>query len=155
MPVFDFSHWDKEQGDTLAETGPLIQVVLSMPEALAEFSRNQNLRVPLPISGYALIDTGASNTAVHGEILKELSVLPIDRIPHATPSGVGKAFVYPGQVSFPTLGIAELKMDRVVGCELKWQTSDGKEIIMLLGRDLLRHFLMIYNGPNSNVTLSY
>ena len=58
-------------------------------------------------------------------------------------------------MSFPTLNIPELKMERVVGCELKWQTTDGKEIIMLLGRDLLRYFLMIYNGPNSTVTLSF
>ena len=155
MPVFDFLHWSKEQGDTLADTGPIIQVVLSMPAALAEFCREQNITVPLPVSGYALIDTGASNTAVHEDILKQLSVLPIDSIPHATASGVGKAFVYPAQVSFPDLGVPDLKMDRVVGCQLKWSTPDEKEVLMLLGRDLLRYFLMIYNGPSSSVTLSF
>ena len=29
MPLFDFLHWNKEQGDTLADSGPLIQVVLT------------------------------------------------------------------------------------------------------------------------------
>ena len=155
MPVFDFLHWNKEQGDTLADTGPLIQVVLSMPAALAAFCRENSLNVPLPVTGYALIDTGASNTAVDEGILKQLSVLPIDLISHSTASGAGTAFVYPAQVSFPDLNIPDMKMDRVVGCPLKWQTSDGKEVIMLLGRDLLTYFLMVYNGPASTVTLSF
>jgi len=46
-------------------------------------------------------------------------------------------------------------MDRLIGSDLKWQTKDGKEVIMLLGRDILQYFLMIYNGKNSDITLAY
>jgi len=155
MPVFDFLHWNKAQGDLLEETGPLIQVVTSMPPALEEFCIEKGLEIPAPVSGYALVDTGASATSVHEPILQQLSVLPIDSIPSATPSGQGRSFVYPAKVSFPTLNVSNMRMDRVLGCELNWQTADGKTIVMLLGRDLLKYFLMVYNGPSSSLTLAF
>ena len=97
---------------------------------------------PSGISGYALIDTGASITGVDEDILRGLSVVPIDAIPSSTPSGEGRSFIYPAKISFPGLGLSELRMDRVIGCKPHWQTSDGgKDVVMLLGRDLLQHFL--------------
>jgi len=155
MPVFNFFHWNKDQGHLLADTGPLIQVVIGMPPALEEFCLKKGIPVPAPESGYALIDTGASATSVHEPILEQLSILPIDSIPSVTPSGQGRSFVYPARVSFPSLLVNDMRMDRVLGAELNWQTSDGKTIIMLLGRDLLKFFLMVYNGPSSDVTLAY
>ncbi len=155
MPVFDFLHWNKVQGDLLEETGPLIQVVVSMPSALEEFCGKKGLEIPAPVSGYALVDTGASATSVHEPILQQLSVLPIDSIPSATPSGQSRSFVYPAKVSFPTLNVTDVRMDRVLGSELNWQTSDGKTIIMLLGRNILKHFLLVYNGPGSTLTIAF
>jgi len=43
----------------------------------------------------------------------------------------------------------------VVGCNLRWETTDHKEILMLLGRDLLKHFLVIYNGKRSDINIAY
>lgn len=155
MPVFDFFHWSQDKGYTLDESGPLIQVEIGIPAPLEEFSIAKGLQIPAPASGYALIDTGASATAVHEPLLLELGVLPIDSIPTQTPHGGGRSFVYPAKVSFPGLNVQALPMDRVIGSELKWITGDGKEIIMLLGRDLLKWFLMVYNGKSSNITLAY
>jgi hypothetical protein len=155
MPVFDFFHWNQQQGDTLTDPGPLVQVVVSMPAAVEEFCTKNGYQIPAPIPGYALIDTGASATAVDEDILKQLSIVPIDLMATSTPSGDGKSFVYPAKITFPGLNLNDLAMARVIGSKLKWQTVDGKEIIMLLGRDLLRFFLMIYNGPGTTLTLSY
>jgi hypothetical protein len=68
------------------------------------------------------------------------------------------SFVYPAKVQFPGLNLSgegALTSMRVVGCELKWTTFDDKEIIMLMGRDLLKFFLMVYNGVQSDITLAY
>jgi hypothetical protein len=46
-------------------------------------------------------------------------------------------------------------MEQLIGCQLKWKTKDDKEIIMLLGRDLLAWFVFIYNGPGSEITLCF
>lgn len=155
MPVFDFLHWVREAGDYLHETGPLVQMVVSVPAALEEYCSRQGIEIPAPVSGGALIDTGASSTAVHEPILERLSLLPIDSIPTATPSGTDRSFVYPAKVSFPAMQIHDYRMDRVIGSQLNWKTFDDREVIMLLGRDLLRYFLMIYNGRGSNITLAF
>ncbi len=94
-------------------------------------------------------------TAVHEQSLLDLGVQPIDAIPTRTPAGAGRSFVYPTKVSFPGLQVAGLPMDRVIGSELKWHLPDGRDVIMLLGRDLLKYFLLIYNGKTSEVTLAF
>jgi hypothetical protein len=155
MPVFDFFHWIQDHGSTLEESGPIIPVNIGIPAALEEFCAEKGFPVPAPVAGYALIDTGASGSAVHEQILLDLGVLPIDSIPTHTPHGPGRSFVYPAKVSFPALNIQGYRFDRLIGCDLKWTTFDGKEITMLLGRDMLKFFLMIYNGVVSDVTLAY
>lgn len=155
MPVLDFFHWTQETGPTLQESGPLIPVSIGIPPALEEFFAQNGIEIPAPISGYALIDTGASASAVHEQVVLELGILPIDSIPTHTPHGPGRSFIYPVKVSFPALQIIDYRMDRVIGSDLKWTTRDGKEIIMLLGRDILQFFLLVYNGKRSDITLAY
>jgi hypothetical protein len=155
MPVFNFFHWSQQHGQTLANTGPLVAVQVGVPVALKQHLGEKSLPIPAPVSGFALIDTGAFATAVDDSIFTSLGVQPIDEIPTDTPHGAGKSNVYPGSISFPGMNVNDMPMERVVGCKLKWKTLDDKEIIMLLGRDLLRYFLMVYNGPGSDIILSY
>jgi hypothetical protein len=155
MPVFDFVQWDKVTGGTLTLDGPIIPVEVSMPEALESWCIKHNFPVPAAIAGYALIDTGAAISGIHEPILEQLSVVPIDSISLVTPSSTSKAFVYPTRVAFPALNVQGYSLSRVVGSQLNWKTSDGKEVIMLLGRDILQHFLLIYNGKMCSITLAY
>jgi predicted aspartyl protease len=155
MPTFDFLYWTQEAGATLASSGPIIQVEIAMPRALQEFCTKKNVQIPPPHTGYALIDTGASVTAIDEEVLEQLSILPIDSIPSATPSGQGRSFVYPTSVSFPSVGIINMPLSRVIGCKLKWNNDGNKEIIMLLGRDLLQYMVLIYNGKGTSITLAF
>jgi hypothetical protein len=111
--------------------------------------------VPPRHAGFALIDTGASISAVHEDILKALGIAPVDSIPSHTPHGSGRSFVYPIRASFPSIDVNNYGISRVIGCDLKWTTTDGKQIIMLVGRDLLKYFLMVYNGLGGVVTLAY
>lgn len=155
MPVFNFLFWTKESGDTLESSGPLVQVEITLPAPLEEFYVKQGIALPPPASGYALIDTGASASAVDEQELLRLGVLPIDSIPTHTPHGEARSFVYPARISFPGMVLQHIPMNRVIGCNLSWQTPDAKKVIMLVGRDLLKYFLMIYHGEGSSVTLSY
>jgi hypothetical protein len=159
MPVFDFFHWDNTKGYTLAETGAIIQVTVGIPPALEQCCLKNNLAIPTPMAGYALIDTGASSSAVDEKIFTDFGVQPIDHIKMSTPHTKDQwSFIYPAKIQFPGLNLtneAMLESLRVVGCELRWTTFDNKEIVMLLGRDILRYFLMVYNGVQSDVTLAY
>lgn len=155
MPVFNFYHWSKEHGYTLTGSGPLVSVEISIPVALREHLSEKGLPIPAPQSGFALIDTGASSTAVDQTIFDALQVAPINKIKTHTPHGEAESPLYPASVTFPTLAVTNMPMETLIGCNLKWQTAEGKEIIMLLGRDLLQYFLMVYNGKSADVFLAY
>lgn len=155
MPVFNFFHYSNNIGRTLNETGALVSVEIGLPNALKQYFSEKGLAIPAAISGFALVDTGAFATAVDESVFESLGVSHIDEIPTDTPHGSGTSKVYPANVSFPGMNVTDMPMERVVGCRLKWKTRDGKEIIMLMGRDLLQYFLFVYNGISSDVTLCY
>jgi hypothetical protein len=155
MPVFNFFHWSQEHGRSLDETGPLVSVEIAIPTALKQHLSEKGLAIPPAVSGFALVDTGAFATAVDESVFATLGVSPIDEIPTDTPHGSGTSKVYPANMSFPGMNVTDMPMERVVGCRLKWKTKEDKEIIMLMGRDLLKWFLLVYNGPGSDVTLCY
>jgi hypothetical protein len=154
MPVFDFSHRGKD-GRSLLDSGPLIKVEVEVPEPLQADLERRGKRVPPKRVGWALIDTGASLSAVHEPVLKDLGISPFDCIKTWSPHGQGRSWVYPAKISFPALGIRDLPMGRVVGSKIEWQASDGNSLIMLLGRDILNGFLFVYNGKQSRITLAY
>jgi predicted aspartyl protease len=155
MPVFNFFHWSQQHGYTLTGSGVLIQVEISIPVALKEHLSGKGLPIPPPQSGFALIDTGASATAVDQSIFDALGVTLIDKIKTSTPHGEAESPIYPANVNFPGLNISDMPMERLIGCNLKWRTIEDKEVIMLVGRDLLQWFLMVYNGKSSDVFLAW
>ena len=155
MPVSSFYHWSKDHGYTLTGSGPLVSVEISIPAALKQHLSDKGQPIPAPQSGFALIDTGAFATAVDQSIFDALGIAPIDKMPTATPHGDGESPIYPASVTFPGLGVSEMPMEKLIGCKLRWKTVEDKEIIMLLGRDLLQYFLMVYNGKSADVFLAW
>ena len=102
-----------------------------------------------------MIDTGASTTAVDEDVLQQLNISPIDQTDCSSAHGTAKISIYPLKVTFPALNLKDLPLARVLGCNLKWQTADGKDVIMLLGRDLLEDKVLIYHGKGCRVTLAF
>lgn len=64
----------------LAALGPVLAVSVSIPQALAAFNTSQQLPLPSPITGLALIDTGATRSCVHAPIMSNLGVNPIGAV---------------------------------------------------------------------------
>lgn len=155
MPVFSFYHWSKDHGYTLTASGPLVSVEISIPAVLKTHLSEKGLPIPSPQSGFALIDTGAFATAVDQSVFDALGVAPIDKMKTSTPHGEAESPIYPATVAFPGLAVSDMAMETLIGCNLKWKTVEEKEVIMLLGRDLLQYFLMVYNGKSSDVFLAY
>jgi hypothetical protein len=84
MPTFDFLYWTQQTGSTLTSCGATFQVEVSMPAALEEFCTKKAIPIPAPVPGFALIDTGASHSAIDETVLQQLGILPIDSIPLST-----------------------------------------------------------------------
>ena len=61
----------------LATFGPGLPVQINFPNALASLPSQQGKPVPTPVSGKALIDIGASITAVDSSVIQSLGVQPV------------------------------------------------------------------------------
>ncbi|GIW41619.1 MAG: hypothetical protein KatS3mg076_2196 [Candidatus Binatia bacterium] len=105
--------------------------------------------VPVPVSGLALIDTGATTTCVDEAAAQRLGLPVIDVATLASASHASSQHnVYPIQIEVTGLPIV-LNAPRAIGAPL---ASQG--LLVLLGRDLLQHCTLFYNGLNGSFTLS-
>jgi len=108
---------------------------------------SQGKVVPTPKTGWALIDTGASNTCVDEQAAKELGlpVIDVGTMLSATHERV-PCNIYPVQVATP---IVSLNSPRTMGAALAAQG-----LLVLIGRDVLQRCNLFYNGPIGQFTLS-
>jgi hypothetical protein len=131
--------------DLLVQLGPTLRVSIGFDP---EYDPERPQRLPdLPAEGVlALIDTGASTSCIDAELAMHLQLPIIDQrqcagIGGSIPVNMHLAQVHAPSVSFTLYG-ALAGVDLTVG--------DQK---VLLGRDFLRNFRMIYDGPSGAVDL--
>lgn len=137
----------------LYAAGPRIATQIGVPTSLAAQLSASGQQIPPPVMVSALIDTGASLTAVDLEILKQLALEPIGETRLSTPSDPkAKAGIYAVSLTFPQARETRVTVDPipVAGCQLKSQGMG-----MLLGRDFLNNVVLIYNGPGGFFTVAY
>ncbi len=135
-------------GPLMAE-GPTLQVEVHVPDALATILSQQGSPVPAPVAGKALIDTGASITAVDDTVIRSLGVQPVGIATVHTPSGSTQQNLYPVKFIFPGSGLPQLNAPQAIGSDLRPQG-----IIALIGRSALGGAIFVYNGPVGVVTLA-
>src|SRR5579864_9557175 len=123
----------------LQQRGPVLQVVISIEQNMAQALMQQGLPVPQPKTGLALIDTGASSTCIDEQAAKELGLPVIDV---ATMSSASHAQhqcnLYPVQIAIPP--VLSLQAPRAMGAALAAQG-----LLALIGRDVLQACLLVYN----------
>ena len=154
MSEIEFSYQSQPDNDSLYTDGPLIAVEITVPVPLVRYLRKNNFP-PYPIAkGFALIDTGAAVTAVDDDVLQQLAIPVVDTEPMQTVHGVAEMRLFNASVNFPGLGLSEVVLDRIPGGMIRSKTNTGADIIMLLGRDLLRGLKFTYDGPQSMLTIT-
>jgi hypothetical protein len=133
--------------------GPIIDVVVSVSAPRANALTSNSLAVPQPITVRGLIDTGASNTCIDPSIVTSLGLQPTGLMQIITPStgnvpvlcsqyDISVIFPFPLMVfSVPTLPVTESSLAH-------------QGFAMLIGRDILAHSLLIYDGKNNEFTFS-
>jgi hypothetical protein len=125
----------------LLQQCPCLQVAISPSTAIVQQLTASGHPVPPPISGPALLDTGAFSTCVDIEVAQELKLPVIDQVTIATPSHTQSLQpVYP--IRFEVIGFGvNFDAPRTMGAPLKPQG-----IIALIGRDVLQNCCLISNG---------
>jgi hypothetical protein len=154
MPIHKFP-FDQKEGDQLARIGPLIPVMVSLPEVLAALRMSEEKHIPGPIRGTALLDTGAYASAIDVAVFRHFSIPAIDHVVFNSAGGHAMSEVFPAKLSFPELNIPMLEMERVFGCDLGWTGKTGDEFLMIMGRDILKNFLVIYDGIHGEWLLGH
>jgi predicted aspartyl protease len=127
--------------------GPVVQVSVTIEQNAGKGLTSQGKTVPAPKSGLALIDTGASNTCIDEQAARELGLPVIDvAIMQSATHEKHPCNIYPIQIITP---IVTLNAPKAMGAAL---VSQG--LLVLIGRDVLQHCTLFYNGPLGQFTLS-
>lgn len=144
MPTYE---WEVSK-EELRSSGPLFNIKVSVPQLMIDQLIETGQPVPEPVSGTALIDTGASISAVDFSVLRTLQINQVDVIELATPSNpdaTGEG--YPAKIILPD---HEVELNIVLGADLRPFNA-----IALIGRDILCDCLLIYFGQSGRIVFSY
>jgi predicted aspartyl protease len=133
----------------LQQRGPIVQVMIGLAQTFADQLLQQGTALPSPVSGHALIDTGASTTCVDDTIAQFMGLPAIDVVTMASASHAStQQNVYPIHMQIVGSPI-RVEVPRAIGANLQVQG-----IIALIGRDYLQHCVLHYNGLTGAITLS-
>lgn len=133
----------------MVRRGPRVQVTISVARAIAEELAKQGQTIPAAVTGEALIDTGASSTCIDDAAARSMGLPVIDTTKLASVSHAGvEANRYPVRIEFLGGGVT-MESPRAVGANLAVQG-----LLALIGRDILQHCVLIYNGVAGSLTLA-
>ena len=159
MPIFHRDFVNQKGADArgtfnpehLAKVGPRLPVQIGIPDSLATVYSEHGTTIPGSVDGYALFDTGASITCVDESVLCRLALSPVGTTNVATPSNPSAVRnTYTCALYFPGCPLPDLDPSFVVGVELRTQGY-----IALIGRDILRDMVLIYDGPGARITFAF
>ena len=135
----------------LALSGPRVEVKLWVPGYVNAELAYLEQPIPAPIDAIAFIDTGATKTIIQEGIAERLGLTPTGVTSISTPiSANHECYQYQIRLLFPQ-GIAA----DVLAVEVPWPTRHERYVQCLIGRDILKHSLLIYNGFTNTFTLIF
>jgi hypothetical protein len=157
MPVYNHYYPDPQDlinttasADRLALEGPSVPVTISPVSQVVQALQAAGLPVPAPVSGLALIDTGGTLCMVDEAAVLQLAIPPFGSASIQGPTGQAQHLTYALAMTFPGTSLPNLTFTDCIGGPLQ-----ASGIVALIGRNVLRDFIFIYNGPAGSVSLAY
>ena len=138
----------------LAAEGAVIDLLVGVSDPRQQALLAANQPVPSPVPIRALIDPGASITCIEDSVLQPLALVPTGIVSMTTPStGATPAFCNQYDVSLLlSHPLIAYRFSAIPVLECKALSGTFKA---LLGRDLLRHCLFVYDGPAGRFSLAF
>jgi len=132
----------------LAARGPCVQVQIGTARPIAQQLLQQGKTLPPPVSGLALIDTGASATCIDEDAARSLA-LPVTNVVQVSSASHASSpqNVHPTQIEMIGLPLA-------IDANAIAAPLAAQGLIALIGRDVLRHCTLFYNGPAGAISLA-
>lgn len=142
MPSFTSSVSNLEQ------VGPVVELTLAMSQAAVQAVQQAGGTAPDPIQIAAMIDTGASGTVIQEGLAQQLGLQQTGVVSVSTPSSSN---VPCPQYAVRLLLPQGVQVEQpVIAAPMKGQVIQG-----LIGRDILRHGVLIYIGYENQFSLSF
>jgi len=151
----------------LRSFGPIVQAAWRVPTPLESFLAQQAQPVPDKVSGWILIDTGAQDTCISLDVANQLGLRPVGLCTGFGAGGVHKNHVFSARLD---IEMEEDGRKRIVTLEQRVQAIPNlndfyklsnamrngapSTLIGLLGRDILRHGRLNYDG-RGHITLEF
>ena len=133
----------------LQQRGPVLQVSVSVEQSIAQQLLAQGMSLPTPERGWVFIDTGATSTCIDDAAAARLNLPAIDVVTVASASHPStQQNVHPIQIEVIGLPIT-ISAPRAIAAPLAAQG-----LAVLIGRDVLQHCTLFYNGPAGSFSLS-
>lgn len=137
-----------QRTSNLRQSGPLVAIRLApansyLEDIGASLLNNKYVEVS------AMIDTGANRSVIQQGIASQLNLNPVGSTLLFTPSIDNSLcylfdvqMIFPNNVIFQDIAVVEAPLQ-------------GQNIQCLIGRDVLQHGLLVYNGYDNAFTLSF
>jgi len=101
----------------------------------------------------AHFDTGASKTSIDIELAKQLNLVPIGESPSHTAAGLRQATDFVIDLGFPGTNLQPFINLQISSCKLT-NPAMPLPFKMLLGRDVMSRWNIVWDGPSSTVIIS-
>lgn len=144
----------------LARSGFNIPVLISVPASPSTPNQETQTEVK-SVSIMAHFDTGASITSIDKKLAEYLALIPVGAGMTHTAAGPARVLNYVVDLSFPGAKLSPFFNLPISSCDLNYQ-FDGdlpgkvtpQNFGLLLGRDVMSRWNIVWNGPTSTVFIS-
>jgi len=148
MPHFTSSVSDLET------VGPIVDLTILQGSSVVDAMKKEGKEIPPSMSIAAMIDTGASATVIKQGIAQQLGLHPVSQVEISTPSSTVICYKYLVTLVFPTFEGAPLGRITYEGVIIE-APMPGGNIDCLIGRDILKHVIFVYTGPDDSFSFSF
>ncbi|WP_461255979.1 pepsin/retropepsin-like aspartic protease family protein [Treponema sp. R80B11-R83G3] len=135
---------------------PLMFDGLNIPVLISTASAYRSTIDPHSIKTAQILahfDTGATKTSIDIELAKKLNLIPIGESPSHTAAGLRQATDFVIDLGFPSTNLRPFINLQISSCKLS-NPNVPLKFQMLLGRDIMSHWNIVWDGPSSTVIIS-
>ncbi len=137
-----------EPDSVLLVRGAFVRVVVSVRNDVAEQIKLRGESIPKPMTIYAMLDIGASDTFIETDAAKRMGLKPFDQRafnPVDNPTKMTDCYAIHVEIEGTQIGY-DVLAPSVTGLA-------RYKVEMLIGRDFLRNCTLLYNGIKGEITL--
>jgi hypothetical protein len=139
----------------ITPSGPLLEIICGVSKPRAEALAKAGRPIPNPVPARALIDTGASITALDSTILKALGAVCKGTVPLHTPSTQSGSPHVANQFDVSLVLVHPLLTRTWRALPVIESALAHQGILALIGRDILGFCLMTYDGQAGTFSLGF